>query len=266
MSGTSLVPVVPWQNGSWNPAKQSVITGTHPPPPGSPKKSHGLFRPGAGLFLRPSFSAGKKKDPRAGSTPPPRRGRGTSPAVRRRRIPRHIPKKPRHADVWAFSRRPALPEESGAAAKREAEGVRDLPRSCGSVAKRLLEPHKSVGKHGQKPPPPGSPKKSHGFFGPGQAFFFVLLFRPGKRRTPVRAAPPAAGAARLPPSADGVSPAMPPKSRLLPGKAYQKEGPGYRATRRPGPFFPLFPGPPVFRRPPDPAHMFFTRSFSRGSS
>ncbi len=57
--------------------------GQKPPPPESPKKSHGLFRPGAGLFLRPSFSAGKKKDPRAGSTP--------------RRGARHVSRRPQTA-------------------------------------------------------------------------------------------------------------------------------------------------------------------------
>ncbi len=65
------VPVVPWQNGSWSLTKQSVNTGTHPPPPESPKKSHGFFGPG--MSFSSSFFFDKEKEgPPCGQHPPPR--------------------------------------------------------------------------------------------------------------------------------------------------------------------------------------------------
>ena len=90
------------------------------------------------------------------------------------------------AAAWRFRKRAVRQQ-------KRSRGHPGAPRSCGSVAKRLLEPAKQSVNTGKSPRPRKVRKSPTAFFGPGQAFFFVLLFRPGKRRTPGRAAPPAAG-------------------------------------------------------------------------
>ena len=85
----------------------------------------------------------------------------------------------------------ALPEESGAAAKREAGDVRDLPRSCGSMAKRLLEPRKTVGNHGHSSPAPGKPEKvPRSFSARGRPFSSSFFFGREKEGPPCGQHPP----------------------------------------------------------------------------